>query len=62
VRLADGWYFLDPTWAAGYVTDGRFVREWDEEWWLVPPERFERTHYPDDERWALGAGTLATRK
>ena len=31
VRLADGWYFLNPTWAAGYVTDGRFVREGDEE-------------------------------
>jgi transglutaminase-like putative cysteine protease len=62
VRLADGWYLFDPTWAAGHVTGGRFESKWDEEWWLVPPGRFGRTHYPDDERWALGAGTLAPRK
>ena len=60
VRLADGWYFLDPTWAAGYVTQGRFVREWDEEWWLTPPQKFNQTHHPDEERWELGTATLAT--
>lgn len=31
VKFADGWYYLDPTWAAGHVTQGRFVSEFDEE-------------------------------
>lgn len=55
VRLADGWYLLDPTWAAGHVSQGRFISRFDEEWWLVEPERMWRTHRPDDSRWALGA-------
>ena len=55
VRLADGWYLSDPTWAAGHVSQGRFVSRFDEEWWLVAPERMHRTHRPEDHRWALGA-------
>jgi transglutaminase-like putative cysteine protease len=59
VKLADGWYLLDPTWAAGGVRRGRFVSQFDEEWWLVSPERMYRTHQPDERRWALGAAGAA---
>ncbi|MEM1044221.1 MAG: transglutaminase domain-containing protein [Bacteroidota bacterium] len=56
VRLADGWYLMDPTWAAGGVNSGgRFVRRFDAAWWLVSPERMVRTHRPFDRRWRLGA-------
>lgn len=56
VKLADGWYLLDPTWAAGGVTKhGRFVRDFDGTWWLVPPARMSETHAPEDPRWRLGA-------
>ena len=54
--MIDGiWYLLDATWASGYLSFGgdEFIREYDEKYFLAPPEIFIEDHYPDDARWIL---------
>lgn len=53
VQLGGRWRLLDPTWAAGHLDKGRFVREWDDYWFCPPPEQFIYTHLPAEERWQL---------
>lgn len=51
VRSKDGWYFYDPTWAAGYVHQLNFIKRFDSSWYKVPPEEFIKTHIPIDPLW-----------
>ena len=55
VMIDDVWYLLDATWACGYlsVRGDEFIREYDEKYFLAPPEVFIQDHYPDDARWTL---------
>lgn len=55
VLVNEKWYLLDATWASGYMSWGRdeFIREYDEKYFLSPPEVFIQDHYPDDARWTL---------
>jgi transglutaminase/protease-like cytokinesis protein 3 len=55
VMIDSVWQLLDVTWASGYITwhGDSFVRQLDEQYFLSPPERFIREHYPDDLRWSL---------
>lgn len=52
VYLDNTWYYLDPTWAAGYAEeddDGRlirYVKKLDEYYWLRKQDAFSRNHYP----------------
>ncbi|MEI2739625.1 MAG: transglutaminase domain-containing protein [Chitinophagaceae bacterium] len=55
VMIDSNWYLLDATWASGYISTGgdRFIREYDDKYFLTSPEIFIRDHYPDDARWTL---------
>ena len=55
VMIDSNWYLLDATWASGYISNqgGEFIREYDEKYFLTPPEIFIQDHYPDDARWTL---------
>ena len=55
VYLDSAWHLLDATWASGYVISGTntFVKNLDESYYLAPPERFARNHYPEEPQWAL---------
>jgi hypothetical protein len=55
VKIDNAWHLLDVTWASGYVTwrGSMFIRYFDEEYFLSPPQQFIREHYPDDLRWSL---------
>jgi hypothetical protein len=45
------WYCIDPTWGAGYLFEGKFVRSFSPEYFLVKPEEFITTHMPLDPMW-----------
>ncbi|MCM1520189.1 MAG: hypothetical protein NC098_05330 [Lachnoclostridium sp.] len=45
--------FVDPTWGAGAVTDGRFEKSPNEDWFHVDPAWMIFSHYPDDEMFQL---------
>ena len=55
VMIDSIWYLLDATWASGYLSANgdRFIREYDDKYFLTQPEIFIRDHYPDDARWTL---------
>ncbi len=44
---------IDPTWGAGYVDNGKFVKNIDNSIWFdVSPYWMICSHYPDEQRWA----------
>jgi hypothetical protein len=53
VQLDGEWKLLDPTWGSGHVDKGRFVRHYNDYYFLTPPERLIFTHLPEKERWQL---------
>lgn len=53
IKINDEWYLIDSTWGAGYIRYGGFVRDFDEFYFLSPPEQFVYNHLPVDSRWQL---------
>lgn len=49
------WRLLDVTWASGYISLASpiFVAQYDDHYFLTPPERFIHSHFPDDLQWTL---------
>lgn len=47
----DTWYCFDPTWGAGYIQDGKFVRSFSPEYFMANPENFIASHMPLDPMW-----------
>lgn len=44
-------YLFDPTWAAGYNLDGKFVRRINEAYFMVTPSKIIASHMPFDYMW-----------
>jgi hypothetical protein len=55
VFIDSNWYLLDVTWASGVTIfpTGEFLRYFDEYYFLTPPDKFIKHHFPDDLRWTL---------
>ncbi len=55
VQIEGQWYLSDPTWGSGYADywTRRFVREYQEAFFLVPAEKMIQSHLPDDPIWQL---------
>jgi hypothetical protein len=52
VSIDGKWRLIDCAWGAGYVNPrGQYVREFDEHFFLTPPEEFIYDHFPTDPRW-----------
>ncbi|HOT07117.1 MAG: Transglutaminase-like superfamily protein [Methanosaeta sp. PtaB.Bin039] len=62
VRLDGAWYLLDTTWGAGYVDAGRYIRQFEDFYFLTPPEQFAYTHYPLDSSWQLLADPISKQE
>lgn len=54
VMIDSNWHLLDVTWASGYISFANdFIRDFDEFYFLTPPQNFIRDHYPEDLFWTL---------
>jgi len=53
VKWNGEWYLFDPTYASGYVQNNRFYKEYDNNWFMVSPQKMIQTHYPFDPVWQL---------
>lgn len=55
VELSDKWYLTDPTWASGKVMRpaGKFVKDFEPDYFLSDPFYFGTQHYPKDKSWLL---------
>ena len=54
VYIDSSWYLLDVTWASGVLSYGNeYIRQYNDFYFLTPPEEFIREHYPEDPQWTL---------
>jgi hypothetical protein len=54
VYIDSSWYLLDVTWASGVVSYGNdYIRQYNDFYFLTPPDEFIRDHYPEDPQWTL---------
>ena len=54
VLIDSTWHLLDATWASGFVSySNQFVKQYNDFYFLTPPEQFIRDHYPEDLQWTL---------
>jgi transglutaminase/protease-like cytokinesis protein 3 len=59
VKLNEKWIVLDPTWAAGYESNGKWRRKFDNYFYNIPKEKIFKTHFPDDAIWVLRFGRMS---
>jgi transglutaminase/protease-like cytokinesis protein 3 len=55
VKIEGQWQLLDATWGAGYLDDKkkRFVRQFQEHYFLTPADQFIYDHFPRESKWQL---------
>ncbi len=54
VKINGSWYLMDSTWGAGYVSgEGKYVRRFDDHYFMTPPSQFIYSHFPEDAQWQL---------
>jgi hypothetical protein len=62
VKINNQWRLIDPTWAAGVITDEderdevvkvKYQASLEEYYYFTPPERFSLNHYPSDLRFSF---------
>jgi len=52
VKINGSWYLMDSTWGAGYVSvDKKYVRKFDDHFFMTPPSQFIYDHFPEDAQW-----------
>ena len=50
-RIDTNWCFFDPTWGSGFLNNGKFTRKFTNEYFMVKPEVFIKSHMPFDPLW-----------
>ena len=54
VYIDNSWHLLDVTWASGFISySSQYVKQYNDFYFLTPPEQFIRDHYPEDLQWTL---------
>ena len=54
VYIDSAWHLLDVTWASGFISYSNFfIRQYNDFYFLTPPDEFIRDHYPEDLKWTL---------
>jgi transglutaminase/protease-like cytokinesis protein 3 len=49
--LDSAWYLFDPTWGSGYVSNGKFYKRINNEYFMARPGYLIRSHMPFDYLW-----------
>jgi transglutaminase/protease-like cytokinesis protein 3 len=53
VKLNNKWYLCDAIWASGYTDSGRFIKDYNNGYFLTDPKLFAMNHYPLNKTWLL---------
>ena len=54
VLIDNKWELLDATWASGYINfNDDFVKSYNDNYFLTPPQQFIQDHYPESIEWSL---------
>jgi len=49
--IDSSWYLIDPTWGSGYISNGRFIRQINDDYFMAKPEKMIISHMPFDPLW-----------
>lgn len=58
VKINNKWRYLDATWAAGAVTNGKWQRRFNPYYYNIPKNKHFKTHFPADKLWQLRIGQM----
>ena len=53
VKLNNQWYPIDSTWGAGHLKNKKFVKSYNEFYFMSNPELLITTHFPIEDKWQL---------
>lgn len=59
VKINNKWLILDATWAAGYKYNNMWLKDFNDYFFNMPPNKMFKTHYPDDSIWVLRFGRMS---
>jgi transglutaminase/protease-like cytokinesis protein 3 len=59
VKIDEKWIILDATWAAGYETNGKWIRAFNDYFYDIPNDKIFKTHYPEDTIWNIRFGRMS---
>jgi hypothetical protein len=62
VLIDSRWHLLDITHGAGHVSGGRFIRRYQEHYFITPPGEFVYTNLPEVRQWQLLPKKLSIRE
>ncbi|WP_428740890.1 transglutaminase domain-containing protein [Tenacibaculum sp.] len=58
VKLNNKWVYIDATWAAGIVNNGRWQPLFNNYYYNFPKTNYFKTHYPESSLWQLRIGRM----
>ena len=50
-RIDTSWYCFDPTWGSGVLINGKYIRRFSNDYFMVKPSFFIKSHMPFDPLW-----------
>ena len=53
IKIDSTYYFIDVTWAAGYLINEKYYHHFTDNYFLISPKEFIKTHMPFDPLWQL---------
>lgn len=56
------WHTIDPAWGAGYVAEGRYVKQLDTVYFFGQADELKFTHWPVDARWRQAMGLSLSKE
>lgn len=60
VKLNNKWYLSDATWSSGYVDNGKFIKNYNNGYFLTDPVLFSKNHYPLKKKWLLDTKLISS--
>lgn len=62
VKLNNQWIVLDATWAAGYLQNGKWIKDYNNYYYNIPKEKIFKTHLPEKSIWVLRFGRITQQE
>lgn len=53
IKVNNRWMIIDATWSSGYVTNGRWLKEFNDYYFNVDYKKIGYTHYTDNRKWNI---------
>ena len=62
VKINKRWSLVDTTWGAGYVKNGKFVRHFEEYYFMSLANQFIYSHFPENSKWQLLSQSISIQQ